>query len=154
MDYSTRNPTIFSNYFRHFCSLFDFFHFNFEWNPCNSQPIGPEPIVGIPISKIKYKISIHRTTRFNDYWGNLAGCNQAKNNIALNKKHSINISRTRLKVYTGVMMGHFDFNKQLKNIGKRQDSGCESCGDLIDSADHYLCRCPAFISSRHKCLGT
>src|SRR6202000_1083490 len=115
----------------------------------------PESIV-VPISKIKYNISTHRTTRFNNYWGNLVGCNQAKNNIALNMKHSkflINISRTRLKVYTGVMTGHFDFNKHLKNIGKRQDSGCESCGDLIDSADLYLCLCPAFITSRYKCLG-
>lgn len=49
------------------------------------------------------------------------------------------------------MTGHFDFNKHLTTIA--QDSGCELCGEHIDSADHYFCRCPAFISSRFKCLG-
>src|ERR1700744_3333025 len=31
----------------------------------NSRPIGPEARVGIPISKTKSNISIHKTTRFN-----------------------------------------------------------------------------------------
>lgn len=119
-------------------------------------PIGPEPIVGTTLSNIKYNISIHRDTKFLNYWLHQEGCRQAKNNITLHKKHSkflINISRIRLKVFTGVMTGHFDFNKHLTNIGKRQDTGCDLCGERIDSADHYLCLCPAFISSRYKCLG-
>ncbi len=121
-----------------------------------SKPMGPEPIVGTPYSNIKFNIKIHRTLRFSNHWLSQEGCRQAKNNISLNKKHSkflINISRIRLKVYAGVMTGHFDFNKHLTNLGKRQDPGCDLCGGSIDSADHYLCRCPAFISSRYKCLG-
>lgn len=67
-------------------------------------------------------------------------------------KFLIKLSRTRLKVYVGVMTGHFDFNKHLTNIGKRHDPGCDLCGKHIDSADHYHCQCPAFISTRCKCL--
>lgn len=116
----------------------------------------PEPLIGIPTTTIKRNINNYKYQEFCNYWRNQDGCKQSKKNVPLRKNHSkflINLSRTRLKVYTGVMTGHFDFNKHLANIGKRQDSGCDYCGERIDSSDHFLCHCPAFISSRHKCLG-
>lgn len=122
----------------------------------HATPTGPEPIVGTPLSRVKFSISTHRNARFLNYWNHHQGCKQAKNNVSLYKRHSkflINISRIRLKVYVGVMTGHFEFNKHLMNIGKRQDPGCDLCGERVDSSDHYLCLCPAFISSRFKCLG-
>ncbi len=116
----------------------------------------PDPLIGIPQAIIKQNIEGYKRQRFNKHWLDQNGCRQAKNNITMRKKHSkylINISRIRLKIYTGVMTGHFDFNKHLTNIGKKQDPGCDLCGEHIDSADHYLCQCPAYISSRYKFLG-
>ncbi len=116
----------------------------------------PEPLIGIPLSIIKREIRKHKNSKFSTYWQNQVGCKQSKNNILLRSNHSkflINLSRTRLKVYVGVMTGHFDFNKHLTIIGKRHDPGCDLCGEHMDSADHYLCHCPAFITTRYKCLG-
>lgn len=120
------------------------------------NPIGPEPILGLPLSRIKITIRNLRQSLSEQYWNSQAGCRQSKNNISLNKNHSkylINLSRTRLKVYTGVVTGHFDYNYHLSNIGKRLYPDCDLCGEHTDSAEHYLCKCPAFISSRNRCLG-
>ena len=121
-----------------------------------NTPIGPEPIISAPTSLIKQKLRAREQDEFEKYWHSTRGCRQAKNNIRLSKKNAkflLNVSRTRLKTYIGVMTGHFGFNNHLVNIGKRQDPGCELCGHHTDSAEHYLCHCPAFISSRLKCLG-
>lgn len=91
-----------------------------------------------------------------EYWQNAPGCRQSKNCIKICKKKAkylINISRTRLKIYTGVMTEHYGFNKQLVTIGKRTNPSCELCDYHTDSAEHYLCNCPAFIHSRRKFLG-
>ena len=119
-------------------------------------PMGPEPIIGIPQSFITKIIRSHTVNKFNLYWNNLHTARQAKNCIRINKKHSkylINLSRTRLKTYIGVMTGHYGFNKHLVNIGKRLDPGCDLCGNHTDTAEHFLCNCPAFISLRRKHLG-
>lgn len=121
-----------------------------------STPIGAEPIIGTPYSSIRKKIKIIRETAFNNHWDNIPSCRQAKNCISIrmkNSKYLINLSRTRLKIYTGVVTGHFDFNKHLTNIGKRTDPGCDLCGYHTDTAEHYLCYCPAFITKRRKFLG-
>src|SRR5262249_27378120 len=79
-------------------------------------PYGPEPIVSKPQSCIRKAINSYKQTWFDKYWTDQTGCRQAKNNILLSKKLSkylINLSRTRLKIYAGVMTGHFDFNKHL-----------------------------------------
>lgn len=93
---------------------------------------------------------------FSSYWNSLPSCRQAKNCIRINKKISkyiINLSRTRLKKLTGVLTGHFEFNKHLTTIGKRTDPSCDLCGEHIDTAEHFLCNCPAFIYARRKHLG-
>lgn len=118
--------------------------------------IGPEPLVGLTSSTINRKIKELANKNFMKYWNDQPGCKDSKNNITLNKKYSkylINLSRTRLKVYTGIMTGHFELNKHLATIGKRDNPGCDLCGEHIESAEHYLCHCPAFISSRFKCFG-
>jgi ribonuclease HI len=119
-------------------------------------PTGPEPILCTPHS---HKRRILRTliqAKCNNYWNNVPGCRQAKNCIRIDKKSSkylINLSRTRLKIYIGVTTGHFGFNKHLTTIGKRTDPGCELCGEHMDTAEHFLCNCPAFITNRRKHLG-
>lgn len=62
-------------------------------------------------------------------------------------------SRARLKIYTATMTDRFDFNSYLTKIGNRQDAECDLCGENIDSADHFLCQCPAVIYTRYKYLG-
>lgn len=121
-----------------------------------STELIPEPLIGIPPSIVKHELIKYRYLRSTKYWNQQEGCKQSKNNVSLRKNHSkflLNLSRTRLKVYVGVMTGHFDFNKHLTNIGKRSDPGCDLCGAHIDSADHYLCQCPALIQFRFRCLG-
>lgn len=121
-----------------------------------STPLGPEPIMGTPHSLNKQIIIKLREVAFIRHWTHIPSCRQAKNCIRINKKHSkylINLSRTRLKIYTGVVTGHFGFNNHLTTIGKRSDSGCDLCGHHTDTAEHYLCDCPAFITNRRKFLG-
>lgn len=121
-----------------------------------STPIGPEPILNIPLSHNKRRIKDLRDSKCISHWHSVPGCRQAKNCISINRKTSkylINISRTRLKIYTGVITGHYGFNKHLTTIGLRTDPSCDLCGELIDSAEHFLCNCPAFITNRRKHLG-
>lgn len=118
--------------------------------------IGPEPAQGVPPSLTKRIINKRKEESFLAHWTNTPNCRQAKNCIRIDKKSSkflINISRTRLKTYTGVTTGHFGFNKHLTTLGKRTDSSCELCGDQQDTAEHFLCYCPAFIINRRKHLG-
>lgn len=119
-------------------------------------PIGAVPILAVPYSHVKQTLRKLITDAFNTYWSNSIGNRQAKNCIHINRKNSkflLNISRTRLKTYTGVVTGHYDFNKYLMTIGKRSDPGCELCGDHTDTAEHFLCNCPAFVTKRRKHLG-
>lgn len=121
-----------------------------------SQPVGPEPILNTPISQKNRLIKALSDMKFLTHWDTMQGCRQAKNCIRINRKHSkflINISRTRLKTYTGVMTGHFGFNKHLTTIGRRSDPGCDLCGEHMETAEHFLCNCPAFITNRRKHLG-
>ena len=119
-------------------------------------PIGPEPIIGTPYSYIKRMIIDIRENKFIAYWNNLTNCRQAKSCICINKKDSkylINVSRTRLKTYIGVVTGHFYFKKHLATIGLSTDTSCDLCDDHMDTAEHFLCNCPAFITNRRKHLG-
>src|ERR1700744_1829647 len=120
------------------------------------KPIGPEPILHTPLSYTKRLINTHRATHFKNHWYNIPSCRQAKNCIRINNKNSkylINLSRTRLKTYIGVTTGHYGFNKHLTTIGKRTDPSCDLCGDHMDTAEHFLCYCPAFILKRRRHLG-
>jgi len=122
----------------------------------NTNPIGPEPILKIPHSIKQQKIMKLRETKFVKHWNNISTCRQAKNCIRINNKYSkylINLSRTRLKIFTGVMTGHFYFNKHLTTIGRYSHTGCDYCGHHTDTAEHFLCNCPAFITKRRRFLG-
>jgi len=68
-------------------------------------------------------------------------------------KFLLNISRTRLKKYAGIVTGHFGFNKHLTTIRKRTDPSCDLCGEHMETAEHFFCNCPAFITARRKHLG-
>lgn len=64
-----------------------------------------EDLIGLPSSVINKNIRDYKRKQFEKYWNDQTGCKDSKNNIRLNKKHSkylINLSRTRLKVFTGV----------------------------------------------------
>lgn len=65
---------------------------------------------------------------------------QAKCCFRLRKKNSkflLNVSRTRLGSFTGVMtVGHFGLNKHLATIGRIFDLGCVLCGGRMKSVDH------------------
>jgi len=120
-----------------------------------SKFIGPEPVIGTPYSNIRRKITTLRSKMFVSHWNNLPSCRQAKNCIKIDKKTSkflLNVSRTRLKKYVGTVTGHFGFNNHLTTIGKRTDPSCE-CGEHRETAEHFLCYCPAFITARRKHLG-
>lgn len=120
------------------------------------SPIGPEPHIGATYTLLRQTVDKFRKLKFSSYWDNLTSCRQAKNCIKINNSNTkflLNVSRTRLKTFTGVTTGHYGFNKHLTTIGKRSDPSCDLCGHHTDSAEHYLCECPAFITKRMKHLG-
>ena len=119
-------------------------------------PFSPEPVLGTSPSYCLSRINERRTKEFIKHWNSSPGCRQAKQGLCINAKKSkylINVSRTRLKTYTGIITGHFGFNKHLTTIGKRTDPSCDLCGHETETAEHFLCRCPAFICNRRKYLG-
>ncbi|XP_037045755.1 uncharacterized protein LOC119081116 [Bradysia coprophila] len=117
---------------------------------------GPEPIIKVPHSSKRRKLLSLQKLKFQEHWNNVQSCRQAKECIRINNnntKYLVNVSRTRLKLYTGVVTGHYGFNTHLTNIGLRTDPSCDQCGHHSDTAEHFLCDCPAYIMNRCKHFG-
>lgn len=115
----------------------------------------PEPILKIPPSFFKSHISRWKRTIFSKHWASINHARHAKNCIkicAKNTKYTLSLSRRNLKRITGVLTGHCNLNKHLFTIGRSNSPNCPNCGDE-ESAEHLLCKCPAYITARAKSFG-
>lgn len=53
----------------------------------------------------------------------------------------------------GMLTGHNGLRYHLKKMGLSDDPNCRMCGDVPETAKHFLCQCPALYALRAKLLG-
>lgn len=116
---------------------------------------GPEPVIPVSLSTLQSFITQWKRKTFEYYWKNVDTARQAKNCITICPKYSkyfLTLSRRNIKRLTDILTGHCSLNYHLKLLGYKSSPDCEKCGD-VETAEHYLCHCPAFIMNRMRLLG-
>lgn len=117
--------------------------------------IGPEPAIRVPYSNLKLRITSWRKNSFKRYWDSTVIAGQSKKCISISDrymKYFLSLSRCNLSRILGVLTGHCPLNKYLHLIGRIDSPLCHQCGE-IETAEHFLCSCPAFIMARARYLG-
>ena len=122
----------------------------------SSRFIGPEPAMTVPPSTLNRFLTNLKTQEFSNHWNSLTFARQARNSIRVNRRNSkycLSLSRNNLRKLVGILTGHNPLKKHLHTIGASNDPHCDLCGD-IESTEHFLCHCPAYIKSRCLYLGS
>ena len=120
-----------------------------------SVPPSPKPCAKVTSSFLKNHIIKWKRITFFNHWNSIEHARQSKNCIKINAKNTkyiLSLSRKNIRRMTGILTGHCPLNKHLHTIGLSNSPLCTNCGD-VESAEHFLCKCPAYISARAKCLG-
>lgn len=117
---------------------------------------GPEPGMPVSYSTLQQIVKNWKDKRFKNHWTSLNFARQAKNCIKINNKNSrffLSLSRSNLRKLTSILTGHNLLNKHLHTIGVTNDPNCDKCGEM-ESTEHFLCHCPAYIKARELYLGS
>ncbi len=92
---------------------------------------------------------------FKEHWNSIQHSRQAKNCISFNNKNSryfTSLSRNNCMRVASVLTGHCFLNKHMHTLGLTSNDLCSNCGD-VETAEHFLCKCPAYITARDKSFG-
>ena len=121
------------------------------------QFIGPEPFLGTSTSAIKGELSTWEKLKIASQWQHAQGCRQAKQFIYPNPtvtKRLLSLTRSELRIITGLLTGHCPALYHLKKIGKVLTDYCRFCNAEPESSAHLLCFCGALASSRFNFFGS
>ena len=90
-------------------------------------------------------------------WKNLRSCRLARTLVptptAKLAKQLLQLSRGRMRLYIGVVTGHYTFNQHMHRLGVSDTSDCRGCHDEDETAEHVLCYCPALSRTRWSVFG-
>ena len=120
-----------------------------------SAIIGPKPVLLLSASIMYSTIATWKSNTFLSHWESLNYANHAKNCIRINEKNTkelLSFSKRDVKRVTDILTGHCSLNKHLHTMGIASSALCNLCGD-VETAEHLLCKCPAFIMTRAKIFG-
>ena len=119
--------------------------------------IGPEPVFGLSATVIRNTINDWVVEAHNRYWLSLKSCRWARLMVPhINKELSeflLSCNRNHCRLLIGVLSGHNTCASHLYKIGHSCSQICSSCGENVDSTEHYLCSCPAFCRIRFAIFG-
>jgi len=117
--------------------------------------IGAEPRLKVSPSHFKSLIYKWKNKSFKKHWNDINHARQSKNCISINAKNTkylLSLSKSNIRRMTAILTGHCPLNKHLNTIGITQNDSCSKCGES-ETAEHFLCKCPAYITARAKCIG-
>ena len=118
--------------------------------------LGPEPGIPVSLSTLELCIKDWKLETFTSSWNSIGIARQSKNCISIRPactKYFLSLKKKNLKRLTDILTGHCSLNNHLHVMGLNDSPYCDKCGDL-ESAEHFLCSCPAFIKARAKFLGS
>jgi len=120
---------------------------------CKSDPqVGIAPAVG--------KTAIHEWAKavHSQDWKELRRCRQSKQFIdslplASVCKATLNLTRNRLRLLVGIITGHCGLNRHLNLLRVAESATCDFCHLEEETAEHFVCSCPAFMDLRLSTFG-
>ena len=118
---------------------------------------GPEPLVGIPIGRIRRSIQQWMEGEHQKIWGSLGGLRHSRLFLPGPSSHLTkklrNLSRVLLKGVVDWVTGHCRLRKHLTRMGIENDPLCRWCAEEDETPEHLL-YCPALGWQRIRCFGT
>jgi len=69
-------------------------------------------------------------------------------------RFAMGLSRTHLRIITGLLTGHVALNRHLTVMKIRTDPLCPKCGEEEETAYHLLGRCRAMMMARYSIFGS
>jgi hypothetical protein len=119
--------------------------------------IGPEPVIGVPTSRVRSSIRRVADQLHDDLWDSLESCRQVKRfeikRSSGRARELLNLSRENIRVVLSLLTGHGGFKKHLHKLGLAMSPLCHLCGLEDDTAEHFICRCEKVTFSRLISLG-
>ena len=114
--------------------------------------MGPLPMLPVPISQCKNAVKEWVIARHQEEWHNLRTCREAKKIVprisrklgARFESLTRNESRLALQIFTG----HGNVGKYNRLTGRSITDICQKCEEEVETAEHYACRCPAYMHQR------
>lgn len=119
---------------------------------------GPEPFCGIGAEFIRQEINSEEYKLRNRHWMTHAGLRQAKELLGnYNQKRFkiiIKMSKTQLRIITGLLTGHCKMNGHLRKLKLVNNSSCRFCDDEDETPAHILTECAPLCIKRRRYLGS
>lgn len=112
---------------------------------------GPEPFCGVSECSLKLELRRWESNMVTKNWNATLDSRQAKRFITPGVKSSkvlLKLSKSNIKVITGLMTGHCPCRYHLKKLGKVDTSSCRFCQDENETAEHLLCDCIVLVNQR------
>lgn len=118
---------------------------------------GPEPCLGISYAGVKLDMNRELSQYHLRHWQNTGSSRQTKMFVkgpdANRTRLLLAMTRRELKNVVSIVTGHCPLNEHLHRIGVAASPTCEGCCEEYESAEHFLCECPAYIQIRLRTLG-
>jgi ribonuclease HI len=119
--------------------------------------LGPEPTIGLHAGSVKALLKRKTEEEHQKAWEGLQTCRQAKEFLVGCKlsttKYLLGLDKKSIRTMVGVLTGHNSLRYHLNKMGLSNDPNCRRCGDVPETAKHFLCHCPALYRLRTKWLG-
>ena len=119
---------------------------------------GPEPALPLPSAAITATVSKWVTTTHKRAWQAERGCRWTKLMLPVMSDRLsqtlLSLSRGECRRLVGLMTGHFLWAKHMERLGISDSVLCPACEEEDETADHFLCVCPAFARIRFEVFGT
>ncbi|XP_062714697.1 uncharacterized protein LOC134291220 [Aedes albopictus] len=115
------------------------------------QFIGPEPFCGVSGCSLRMEFKTWEHEKIISNWENTTFARQSKRFIKPNFSNTrkiLELSKTDLSTFTGLLTGHCPSRYHMKLIGKLQNDVCRFCDIDTEDSEHLLCRCPAIAVKR------
>uniref|UniRef100_V5GTB7 RNase H type-1 domain-containing protein n=1 Tax=Anoplophora glabripennis TaxID=217634 RepID=V5GTB7_ANOGL len=118
---------------------------------------GPGPSSVLPLSALVGIIKEDTHKEFMKRWDETISCHFAKEFLVYPSKDTakkyLAMSRSNLRLVTGIQTGHCWLRKHLYNMGKCETPLCRGCEQEDETVLHLLCECTAVSSTRESMLG-
>jgi ribonuclease HI len=116
------------------------------------------PWLAIPLSNRFFSNLIDSWTSLKQaqYWNNLNTCRETRLFLVRPQgklsEYLLNLSKQNLKLFVGILTGHYPLNQHLFRIGLHKNSICDNCRKEGETEYHFVCICPSFAILRFKIL--
>lgn len=119
--------------------------------------VGPEPALGIYAGAMVKLLKEEAKEGHQKAWNELQNCRQSKEVLegcnSRTTKYLLSLNRKCLRLLVGVLTGHTNLRYHLNKMGLNEDPNCRRCGNIPETAKHFLCHCLALSHLRTKHLG-